>query len=226
MVSSNFKSNGTRFFERKIILGNLVKKLPKIDLNWGFSSFMKSSRVEISDLLHEVAATWSMKFDFLGEVLIQLYIPKMCQNISKLGLASFMKNWCPEQKFLHKFTVALSFKTGLNYFEGKILLWSFGARGDQNEAKMRFFKLYQKFFAWFFTFFLTFCMWLQNYKDLKLTIFFWEGVGRGVMIWSFCIKRGPKGAWNEVFDAWNFSHFLYEVQLSEVRARLFGRKPS
>ena len=222
MVSSNLKSNGTRFFERKIILGNLVKKLPKIELNWGFSSFMKNSRVEISDLLHEVAATWSMKFDFLGEVLIQLYRPKMCQNISKLGLASFMKNWCPEQKFLHKFTVALSFKTGLNYFEGKILLWSFGARGDQNEAKMRFFKLYQKFFAWFFTFFLTFCMWLQNYKDLKLTIFFWEGV----MIWSFCIKRGPKGAWNEVFDAWNFSHFLYEVQLSEVRARLFGLKPS
>ena len=175
MVSSNLKSNGTRFFERKIILGNLVKKLPKIDLNWGFSSFMKSSRVEISDLLHEVAATWSMKFDFLGEVLIQLYRPKMCQNISKLGLASFMKNWCPEQKFLHKFTVALSFKTGLNYFEGKILLWSFGARGDQNEAKMRFFKLYQKFFAWFFTFFLTFCMWLQNYKDLKLTIFFFGG---------------------------------------------------
>ena len=189
MVSSNFKSNGTRFFERKIILGNLVKKLPKIDLNWGFSSFMKSSRVEISDLLHEVAATWSMKFDFLGEVLIQLYIPKMCQNISKLGLASFMKNWCPEQKFLHKFTVALSFKTGLNYFEGKILLWSFGARGDQNEAKMRFFKLYQKFFAWFFTFFLTFCMWLQNYKDLKLTIFFWEGVVGG----------GGEGLWFEVF---------------------------
>ena len=179
MVSSNLKSNGTRFFERKIILGNLVKKLPKIELNWGFSSFMKNSRVEISDLLHEVAATWSMKFDFLGEVLIQLYRPKMCQNISKLGLASFMKNWCPEQKFLHKFTVALSFKTGLNYFEGKILLWSFGARGDQNEAKMRFFKLYQKFFAWFFTFFLTFCMWLQNYKDLKLTIFFWEGVVGG-----------------------------------------------
>ena len=175
MVSSNLKSNGTRFFERKIILGNLVKKLPKIELNWGFSSFKKNSRVEISDLLHEVAATWSMKFDFLGEVLIQLYIPKMCQNISKLGLASFMKNWCPEQKFLHKFTVALSFKTGLNYFEGKILLWSFGARGDQNEAKMRFFKLYQKFFAWFFTFFLTFCMWLQNYKDLKLTIFFFWG---------------------------------------------------
>ena len=43
---------------------------------------------------------------------------------------------------------------------------------------------------------------------------------------SFCIKRGPKGAWNEVFDAWNFSYFLYEVQLSEVRARLFGLKPS
>ena len=187
MVSSNLKSNGTRFFERKIILGNLVKKLPKIDLNWGFSSFMKSSRVEISDLLHEVAATWSMKFDFLGEVLIQLYIPKMCQNISKLGLASFMKNWCPEQKFLHKFTVALSFKTGLNYFEGKILLWSFGARGDQNEAKMRFFKLYQKFFAWFFTFFLTFCMWLQNYKDLKLTIFFFGG---GYDL-KFLYKKGP-----------------------------------
>lgn len=187
MVSSNLKSNGTRFFERKIILGNLVKKLPKIDLNWGFSSFMKSSRVEISDLLHEVAATWSMKFDFLGEVLIQLYRPKMCQNISKLGLASFMKNWCPEQKFLHKFTVALSFKTGLNYFEGKILLWSFGARGDQNEAKMRFFKLYQKFFAWFFTFFLTFCMWLQNYKDLKLTIFF---LGGGYDL-KFLYKKGP-----------------------------------
>lgn len=33
MVSSNLKSNGTRFFERKIILGNLVKKLPKIELN-------------------------------------------------------------------------------------------------------------------------------------------------------------------------------------------------
>ena len=187
MVSSNFKSNGTRFFERKIILGNLVKKRPKIDLNWGFSSFMKSSRVEISDLLHEVAATWSMKFDFLGEVLIQLYIPKMCQNISKLGLASFMKNWCPEQKFLHKFTVALSFKTGLNYFEGKILLWSFGARGDQNEAKMRFFKLYQKFFAWFFTFFLTFCMCLQNYKYLKLTIFF---LGGGYDL-KFLYKKGP-----------------------------------
>lgn len=187
MVSSNLKSNGTRFFERKIILGNLVKKLPKIELNWGFSSFMKNSRVEISDLLHEVAATWSMKFDFLGEVLIQLYRPKMCQNISKLGLASFMKNWCPEQKFLHKFTVALSFKTGLNYFEGKILLWSFGARGDQNEAKMRFFKLYQKFFAWFFTFFLTFCMWLQNYKDLKLTIFF---LGGGYDL-KFLYKKGP-----------------------------------
>ena len=187
MVSSNLKSNGTRFFERKIILGNLVKKLPKIELNWGFSSFMKNSRVEISDLLHEVAATWSMKFDFLGEVLIQLYIPKMCQNISKLGLASFMKNWCPEQKFLHKFTVALSFKTGLNYFEGKILLWSFGARGDQNEAKIRFFKLYQKFFAWFFTFFLTFCMWLRNYKDLKLTIFFFVG---GYDL-KFLYKKGP-----------------------------------
>ena len=206
MVSSNLKSNGTRFFERKIILGNLVKKLPKIDLNWGFSSFMKSSRVEISDLLHEVAATWSMKFDFLGEVLIQLYRPKMCQNISKLGLASFMKNWCPEQKFLHKFTVALSFKTGLNYFEGKILLWSFGARGDQNEAKMRFFKLYQKFFAWFFTFFLTFCMWLQNYKDLKLTIFFLGGV----MIWSFCIKRGPE------WSFWCMEFFSFFVWSSAV----------
>ena len=207
MVSSNLKSNGTRFFERKIILGNLVKKLPKIELNWGFSSFMKNSRVEISDLLHEVAATWSMKFDFLGEVLIQLYRPKMCQNISKLGLASFMKNWCPEQKFLHKFTVALSFKTGLNYFEGKILLWSFGARGDQNEAKMRFFKLYQKFFAWFFTFFLTFCMWLQNYKDLKLTIFF---LGGGVMIWSFCIKRGPE------WSFWCMEFFSFFVWSSAV----------
>ena len=206
MVSSNLKSNGTRFFERKIILGNLVKKLPKIELNWGFSSFMKNSRVEISDLLHEVAATWSMKFDFLGEVLIQLYRPKMCQNISKLGLASFMKNWCPEQKFLHKFTVALSFKTGLNYFEGKILLWSFGARGDQNEAKMRFFKLYQKFFAWFFTFFLTFCMWLQNYKDLKLTIFFLGGV----MIWSFCIKRGPE------WSFWCMEFFSFFVWSSAV----------
>ena len=218
MVSSNLKSNGTRFFERKIILGNLVKKLPKIELNWGFSSFMKNSRVEISDLLHEVAATWSMKFDFLGEVLIQLYRPKMCQNISKLGLASFMKNWCPEQKFLHKFTVALSFKTGLNYFEGKILLWSFGARGDQNEAKMRFFKLYQKFFAWFFTFFLTFCMWLQNYKDLKLTIFFWEGVvggggGRGYDL-KFLYKKGPERGLEWSF--WCMEFFSFFVWSSAV----------
>ena len=217
MVSSNLKSNGTRFFERKIILGNLVKKLPKIELNWGFSSFMKNSRVEISDLLHEVAATWSMKFDFLGEVLIQLYRPKMCQNISKLGLASFMKNWCPEQKFLHKFTVALSFKTGLNYFEGKILLWSFGARGDQNEAKMRFFKLYQKFFAWFFTFFLTFCMWLQNYKDLKLTIFFWEGVvgggARGYDL-KFLYKKGPERGLEWSF--WCMEFFSFFVWSSAV----------
>lgn len=212
MVSSNLKSNGTRFFERKIILGNLVKKLPKIELNWGFSSFMKNSRVEISDLLHEVAATWSMKFDFLGEVLIQLYRPKMCQNISKLGLASFMKNWCPEQKFLHKFTVALSFKTGLNYFEGKILLWSFGARGDQNEAKMRFFKLYQKFFAWFFTFFLTFCMWLQNYKDLKLTIFFWEGE-RGYDL-KFLYKKGPERGLEWSF--WCMEFFSFFVWSSAV----------
>ena len=78
----------------------------------------------------------------------------------------------------------------------------------------------------FLTFLLTFCMKLQKYTDLKLTKMIFLGKNHFL---KFCTKSSPKGARNEVFAKsmhGTFLIFCMKLQLSEVRARLFGLKPS
>ena len=157
---------------------------------------------------------------FRGKVLIEVFRTKGAKIDPKLGVASFMKNRYPKQTCLHKVTIALSFKTGLNYFWGKILLWSFRAKRDPDWFQNEVFEILWKVNA------RTDCLIFWLFSDF-LDEF--TGAEGEIMFWSFCTKSDPNGVWNEVFEKsmhGTFLIFCMTLQLSEVRAKLFDLKPS